>query len=334
MRRLIISFSSTGIGALAQSKTGEARFLIYQDPLFCPIAPESDGLDFYLNQKAFMQKLSFDGCLTLLDDADLQPVRKINNYLPDIDKIELWVDAAYYSYVGAFQFLDMVKFLPDIKSRLWINWLDTSLGLMNQKQIISVEDKALAVPHALYDEATTLWQAYRHHTPEKWFDLRHHISSHFKHYHSFNRWMLRQLPHHKTGLRQISHEILKRVNGDKKTVHIVVELLTDTRLPPHILGDYNYFRAINQLSNAHTPAITNIKLPGYDYWDSNIQRGEEWQQYCQSRPSLTPFGKRLLSGASNWREHNKTDLWWGGTHITDENYWSYDPDKDMISKQS
>ena len=330
MNKLIVNFTPSGIGALKQARVGTKRVLISQEPLFCPVSANSDGEDFYVTQKAFMQQLNFLGGLTLLTTDELSPFAQIKNALDDIDRIELWVDPALFAYIGAAQFLHTIKSMPDIKDRLWINWLDYCCGLMNQRQILHRENRAVSAKDTVYDEASLIWLAYRHHTPEKWHQLRHYHPRHFEYWPIFNVWMLQQLPHHQSGIRQISRHILSVMDGGQHVDHIVGDILGENFDPPHYANDYNLFTSINRLASAYTPALTNISLPGYDYWDDNIQRGEEWTLFCKSKPILTPFGQSLLNGEANWRDYNTIDLWWGGTHITDNNYWSYDPSADTL----
>jgi hypothetical protein len=42
--------------------------------------------------------------------------------------------------------------------------------------------------------------------------------------------------------------------------------------------------------------------------------------------SLTEFGKAVLAGDENFRRHNSIDRWWGGTHLTNERLWRWDPE--------
>jgi hypothetical protein len=47
--------------------------------------------------------------------------------------------------------------------------------------------------------------------------------------------------------------------------------------------------------------------------------------YRRSRLSLTDFGEALLAHEEDFSRHNPIDRWWGGTHLTNDNLWRYDP---------
>ncbi|MGY3034921.1 hypothetical protein ACVIIV_004091 [Bradyrhizobium sp. USDA 4354] len=50
------------------------------------------------------------------------------------------------------------------------------------------------------------------------------------------------------------------------------------------------------------------------------------QRYKQSRLSLTAFGKAILGGDENFCRHNRIDRRWGGTHLTNDRLWQWDPE--------
>lgn len=330
MKRLIVNFSPSGTGALKHAKIGTQHLYITQENNFCPLPSNSNGPDFYVDQKKLLQSLNFDGNLTLFKDKDLRPFEHIEEKLEELDRVELWIEPTSFSYIGAFHFLHSIQSYPDIKFRLWINWTPRPLGMMNEDQLLAIKDMARPAPLDIFDEASRLWTAYQSDTPEKWFEHRNYTSHYFKQYKWFNKWMLRQLPHSDSGLRGISKQILNQVKDGNQVGYIVGSLLWESHFRFYPCGDYEFFTHLMRLADAYTPAITNVKLPGYDYWDSSVQRGNEWKQFCKSKPQLTSFGKALLNGRASWRDYNKTDLWWGGTHITDKNYWSYNPDKNIL----
>ena len=45
----------------------------------------------------------------------------------------------------------------------------------------------------------------------------------------------------------------------------------------------------------------------------------------RSRLSLTEFGKSIVACKEDFSQHNPIDRWWGGTHLTNERLWRWDP---------
>ena len=45
----------------------------------------------------------------------------------------------------------------------------------------------------------------------------------------------------------------------------------------------------------------------------------------RSRLSLTEFGKAIVAYKEDFSRHNPIDRWWGGTHLTNDRLWRWDP---------
>ena len=109
------------------------------------------------------------------------------------------------------------------------------------------------------------------------------------------------------------------------------------------IGGYGYFGSkkyldylrtvFERLAAASFPAITGLPLDPFDYSSASRSNAFFRNKCFESKPRLTPYGEVLLEGTANWRDHNQVDYWWGGTHITNDNYWSFDPIAEKL-KQS
>jgi hypothetical protein len=45
----------------------------------------------------------------------------------------------------------------------------------------------------------------------------------------------------------------------------------------------------------------------------------------RSRFSLTEFGKAVVAHKKDFSRHNPIDRWWGGTHLTNDRLWRWNP---------
>jgi hypothetical protein len=52
---------------------------------------------------------------------------------------------------------------------------------------------------------------------------------------------------------------------------------------------------------------------------------ERQDAYRRSRLSITDFGRAVLAHKEDFSRHDPIDRWWGGTHLTNDNLWRYDP---------
>jgi hypothetical protein len=58
-----------------------------------------------------------------------------------------------------------------------------------------------------------------------------------------------------------------------------------------------------------------------------INSPDRRKRYMQSRLSLTPLGKAILVGKDDFSRHNPIHRWWGGTELTNDRLWRWDPEK-------
>jgi hypothetical protein len=47
--------------------------------------------------------------------------------------------------------------------------------------------------------------------------------------------------------------------------------------------------------------------------------------YRRSQLSLTEFGKSIVAHKEDFSRHNPIDRWWGGTRLTNDRLWRWDP---------
>ena len=53
-------------------------------------------------------------------------------------------------------------------------------------------------------------------------------------------------------------------------------------------------------------------------------------RYKQSQLSLTALGKAVLARSGDFSRHNPVHRWWGGTELTNDRLWRWDPDNRVL----
>jgi hypothetical protein len=56
-----------------------------------------------------------------------------------------------------------------------------------------------------------------------------------------------------------------------------------------------------------------------------INHGDRNEAFLRSRLSLTEFGKAIVAHREDFSRHNPIDRWWGGTRLTNDRLWRWDP---------
>ena len=53
--------------------------------------------------------------------------------------------------------------------------------------------------------------------------------------------------------------------------------------------------------------------------------GKRLPAYHRSRLSLTEFGRAIVAHKEDFSRHNPIDRWWGGTRLTNDRLWRWNP---------
>ncbi len=71
------------------------------------------------------------------------------------------------------------------------------------------------------------------------------------------------------------------------------------------------------------PAIAGLDEELRTIEQDNLGAGT--RPMLRSRLSLTEFGKAVVAHKEDFSRHNPIDRWWGGTHLTNDRLWRWDP---------
>jgi hypothetical protein len=95
------------------------------------------------------------------------------------------------------------------------------------------------------------------------------------------------------------------------------------RFQRRVFGYWEAGALLDGLALAPTPAVS-----GLAEWPFTLEMHdlpERFDRYRQSRLSLTALGKAILAGTEDFSRHNPIDRWWGGTRLTIDRLWRWDP---------
>jgi hypothetical protein len=86
---------------------------------------------------------------------------------------------------------------------------------------------------------------------------------------------------------------------------------------------------LDELAYLPAPAVAGLEgqfgLKMYEYRD-------RLARYKQGKLKLTPLGEAILARAEDFSRHNPIHRWWGGTELTNQRLWRWDPvNRDLIA---
>ncbi|MCA6118949.1 hypothetical protein J6524_29320 [Bradyrhizobium sp. WSM 1738] len=237
------------------------------------------------------------------------------------ETVELWMGTEPNAQLVLIWLLDH---LGPLAKRLGINLrhIDASVGQTEPARLAEMKFLGVAINDHHLEVASIAWQAFRAPTPHAWFDLLAKDLSVLPQLRRCVLEMLEELPEATTGLGASEMRILELISAGYVQPFDVFPHYRE-RFQRRVFGYWEAGALLEGLALAPVPAVS-----GLAEWPFSLEMHDEHERlarYKESRLSLTPLGKAILAGAEDFSRHNPVDRWWGGTHLTNDRLWRWDP---------
>ena len=237
------------------------------------------------------------------------------------ETVELWFDMRPEAQLKLVWLLDYFSSYPEAVARLKLRVVDLEMiGLPPnafskwRPPLIHVIEKDLAT-------ASAAWQAYRSPTPEACFDLLRQDLSTLPLLKPVLRDLLEELPSVSTGLGATEMRMLEMIASGYANVNPLFHFreVRQTR----IFSEWELGYLLDGLAFGPRPAIAGLDEELRTIGRNNL--GARHKPMLRSRLSLTEFGKAIVAHKEDFSRHNPIDRWWGGTHLTNDRLWRWNP---------
>ena len=294
--------------------------------IFSPMPADIEGFDFYEAQISLFNTTNNISLGYYGSQQYLNNFRNIFQRIENSERVELWIEPSLNSHIHSFHMLTLLAKIPNFQEKLFINFTADLVGSMTPDRVAQSHENSVLVTDEIFETAALYWDAYRSPNPKKWVGLLGKTSGCFPIFEKIHIRFLLQLPLEPTGLRLVDRQILKCVSrGMDKTSYVLGHVLGNQLDDVLILTDSAIWDAIFALAAAPNPVIAGMPLETFDYFSSSKINRTLRKECFDSQPQLTTYGEALLNGRGNWVDDNEMNYWWGGTHITNRSYWSFDP---------
>jgi hypothetical protein len=237
------------------------------------------------------------------------------------ETVELWFDARPGDQLILIWLLDYFKSHPEAVSRLKLRLLDREMiwigpdGISDWRPpIVEVTEKELAT-------ATTAWQAYRSPTPEACVDLLQRDLSALPLLRPALLDLLAELPSASSGLGATEMRMLEMIGRGYSLSNDLFHN-SDVR-QTRVFNEVEYACLLEGLAHCPVPAVMGLGDELRTIRKENLR--DRFRALKRSRLSLTEFGKAVLAHKEDFSRHNPIDRWWGGSHLTNDNLWRWNP---------
>lgn len=235
--------------------------------------------------------------------------------------VELWFDPNPENQLQLIWLLDGLRSDPETVAKLRLRLVDFDLIVARAEQFGTLKVHDVAVTEAELETASMSWQAYRATTPEACLNLVRRDLSALPLLRPVLVELLEELPSVATGLGATEMRLLELVaNGYAGTNSLFYLRQLHQR---RVFNSWETGFLLEGLAHGPRPA-----LAGLDDAIRTLDRencGGRGAAYLRSRLSITEFGKSVLAYQEDFSRHNPINRWWGGTRLTNDCLWCWDP---------
>jgi hypothetical protein len=325
MKRLILTNNSSAAGYLRMA--GLADVLIGLDRRFIwgPLPSDAELTTSFEAPKEQQRQIT---------DQDYPPqlwLPKIGT--PDLglidlcarfDTIELWIDPPPSDQLQLICLLHYLRPHNEIASQLILRQSDSEIveRLAKDPQwrpsVVKVRDDH-------FELASRAWRAFGALTPQEWFGLLAQDLGVLPRLRQAVVRLLEELPGRATGVGTTEMRMLKLISKPKMSPNGLFKELHK----PHTRRVFDYWEIgplLDGLARCPAPAMSGLEEGPFTL----ELKKERYKRYMRSQLSLTPLGKAILAGKDDFSRHNPIHRWWGGTELTNDRLWRWDPDNKAL----
>jgi hypothetical protein len=237
------------------------------------------------------------------------------------ERVELWFDRGPNDQLQLVWLLDYFRSHPEIVGRLRLRLIDFDLIGASREELGKWQVPAVDVTRDDLEIASATWQAYRATTPEACFELLKRDLSALPLLKPALNDLLRELPSSSTGLGATEMRMLELIERGYEHTNALFHLrrLRGTR----IFSEWEHGYLLDGLAHGPIPAVAGLDDELRTISRDNLR--ERLPAYHRSRLSLTEFGKAIVAHKEDFSRHNPIHRWWGGTELTNDRLWRWDP---------
>lgn len=238
------------------------------------------------------------------------------------EEIELWADPDPNAQLTLIWLLDYLRPHAEILQKMALVQADVQIGNSTPEELSGWRQPAVRIVPDHLEAASMAWQAYRQPTPQGCCELLGEDLGILPQLRQSVLELLEELPMAGTGLGATEMRMLEIISASDAGPFDV--------FPGHhkrnnrrVFGYWEIGTLLDGLARSPAPAVSGLDegpftLEMHDDRDRHAQ-------YRRSKLNLTALGTAILAGADDFSQHNPIHRWWGGTELTNDRLWRWDP---------
>jgi hypothetical protein len=229
----------------------------------------------------------------------------------DNEEIVLWFEHDLFCLVHFVYLLSRFD-----ERKVTAIWCRDAIGTMVEDRLPDLFESRAAVTPAMAATAREVWAAYASTDPTSLNRWLHKSSPDFPFLNEGLTLHASRFPSLRNGLGSVDNRLLTLIDAGAADFATLFERFDIDR--PHFgFGDTEVLRLLKNLAAQPVPLVT-ITYP----------EGSETPP--KALFALTPAGETLRAAGVDALTMNDPDVWLGGTHVTRQNLWRYDEERNQI----
>jgi len=240
------------------------------------------------------------------------------------EAVELWMETEPNGQLVLIWLLDYLHSHANatIINNLILCHVDADLGGVLPTDLVKWRFRSVGITSDHLETGSLAWKAYRAPTPQAWFNLLEKDLSVLPQLRRCVLELLDELPGRATGLGASEMRLLELISGGYWHPYDLRPLYKQ-RFQRRVFNESEVFALLEGLALAPEPAISGLaEWPVTLEMDDPRGRSERMRK---SSLSLTDLGRAMLVKAEDFSRHNPIHRWWGGTELTNDHLWRWDP---------
>jgi hypothetical protein len=245
------------------------------------------------------------------------------DFCAQFETIELWIDPEPNAQLILVWLLDFLRPHEHLTPKLLMVQANINLGARTPEALMADRPAAAPVKSGHLETASAAWQAWRAPTPEAWFSLLARDLSVLPRLSQAVVQLLEELPHRATGLGATETRMLQLVSEQEHAAPFDIFPGHNKKNERRVFEYWEVGALLDGLASGPAPAVSGL-AEGPFTLDMH-EDADRHRNYTQSRLSLTTLGKAVLASTEDFSRHNPIHRWWGGTELTNDRLWRWDP---------